>query len=138
MEDVWTTVLRSFIVHPHRIETYWTGLLGVMHATYPESSQLTEEASATSLSPELVQDIASEGTLSENSVVIGPETLEEHLADSARRVLEVLAELLESGTGLIPAELLGRVGNSPLLLDPHLHDDAGSLHRIGVILNQRD
>ena len=136
MEDIWTTVLRSLVIHSHRMKTYWPGLLGAMHATYPESVQFTEQASITSLSPEVVQDMASEGALSENRATIGPQSLEEHLEDSARRVLEVLAELPESGAGLMPKELLSRIENSPLLLDPQLHDNAGSLHRIRVILDQ--
>ena len=136
MEDVWATVLRSLIIHSHRIKTYWPGLWGVMHATYPESAQCTEQVSTTSLSPRVAQDMAPEGTLSESRAFIGPQTLEEHLEDSARRILEVLAELLESGTGLMPAELLSRIGNSPLLSDSQLHDDAGSLHRIRVILDR--
>ena len=137
MEDVWTTVLRSFIVHPHLIETYWPGLLGVMHAAYPQSAQLTKWASATSLIPEAAQDMPPEGNLSETRVFIGPQTLEEHLADSAQRVLEVLAELLESGMGLVPAELLNRLIYSPLLLDRHLHHDTSSLCHIRGILDQQ-
>ena len=137
MEDVWMTLLRSFVVHPHSIKTYWPGLLGVMHATYPESAQLTEQASTTSLSLEAAQDMAPEGTLSDNRVVIGPQTLEEHLADSARRILEVLAELLESGTGLVPADLLNRLIYSPLLSDRGLHHNTSSLCRIRGLLDQQ-
>ena len=37
VEDVWTMVLRSLVIHSHYIKAYRPGLLGVMHATYPES-----------------------------------------------------------------------------------------------------
>ena len=101
-----------------------------------KGGEFTEQASTTSLSFGVTQDAVPEGTLSDNRAVIGPQTLDVPLADSGQRVLEVLAQLLEWGDGLMPTELLSRVGNSPLLLDPHLHDDTGSLHRIRVIIDQ--
>ena len=136
MEDVWATVL-SLIVHPHRIKTYWSGILGVMHATYPQAAQLIEQTLPTPLSAGVAQDMAPGGTLSDSRAVIGPQTLEGHLADSARRVLEVLTELLESGTGLVPAELLNRLIYSPLLSDKGLHHETSALRRIRGILDQQ-
>ena len=118
MEDVWIRVLRNLV---DGVKNKWLGLRGVMHATYPESAQ---QASPTPvpLSPER------------------PQTLEDYLAesvgDSSQRVLEVLAQLLELGTGSIPAELLRRVGISPLLSDPRLQDDVVSLNQIKVILDK--
>ena len=131
MEDVWTTVLRDIVVHPDHIKTYWPGLLGAMHATYPEPAQIMELTSPTTpIGP------APEGTPSEGQAPLGPGIIEKRLADSARCVLEVLAQLLEVGTGLIPAVLLDRVRNSPLLSDRRLQHDTSSLHRIRVILDQ--
>ena len=136
MEDVWATVLRPLIIHIDRPETYSPELLQVLDVMYRESGQLREATPSTPLSPRVARNEASDGTVCENGAIIGPQTLEEHLGDSARRVLEVLAQLLESGTGLMPAELLARVGNSPLLSDKRLHNDTGSLRRIRVILDQ--
>ena len=133
MEDVWVTVLQPPVVHIDRPETYWSELARVMHPTRPEPAQLTELTSPT---PGVARNEAPEGTMSKGGPVLGPQTLKEHLEDSARRVLEVLAQLLESGTGLVPAELLGRVGNSPLLSDKRLQDDSKSLDCIRGILNQ--
>ena len=134
MEDVWVTVLQPPVVHIDRPETYWSELARVMHSTCPEPARLIELTSPT---PGLARNEAPEGTTNKGRPVLGPQTLKEHLEDSARRVLEVLAQLLESGTGLVPAaELLRRVGNSPLLSAKRLQDDSKSLHYIEGILNQ--
>ena len=137
MEDIWTTVLRGLVVHPDHIKAYWPGLLGVMHATYPEPGRITELMSPIPSSPSEVPATAPERTPSAGRAPLGPEILEKRLAESARCVLEVLAQLLEAGTGLIPAVLLNRVRNSPLLSDRRLDHDTSSLDRIRVILDQR-
>ena len=133
MEDVWATVLQPPVVHIDRPETYWSELARFMHSTRPEPAQLTELTSPT---PGVTRNEAPEGTTGTGRPVLGPQTLKEHLEDSAQRVLEVLAQLLESGTGSVPAELLGRVGSSPLLSDTRLQDDSKSLDCIRGILNQ--
>ena len=133
MEDVWTTVLTGFVVHPDRVKTYWPGLLGVRHATYPEPARKTELTSPTPISPGVVQ---TKGTPNEIQAPLHHKIIERRLADSARCVLEVLAQLLEPGTGLMPAVLLNRVRNSPLLSDRRLDHDTSSLHRIRAILDQ--
>ena len=136
MEDIWMTVLRSFVVRPDHIKTYWPGLLGVVHATYPEPVQITELTSPTPISPRVAQETAPEGTSSEGQAPLDPEIIEKRLEDSAGSVLEVLAQLLEAGTGLMPVVLLNRVRTSPLLSDRRLHHDTSSLARIRVILDQ--
>ena len=136
MEDVWRTVLRALVVHPDHGRSSWPGLLGAMHATYPEPAQITELTSPPPISPRVAQELAPEGTPSEGRAPPGPEIIEKHLADSAGCVLEVLAQLLEPGTGLMPALLFNRVRNSPLLLDRRLQLDTSSLHRIRAILDQ--
>ena len=136
MEDVWRTVLRGLIVHPDHIKTYWPGLLGAMQATYPEPAQITAPTSPTPISPRVVQETAPEGTPSEGRAPPRPEIIEKRLADSAGCVLEVLAQLLEAGTGSMPAVLLDRVRNSPLLSDRCLDHDTSSLNRIRTILDQ--
>ena len=136
MEGVWTTVLRGLVVHPDHLKTYWPGLVGAMHATYPEPAEITELTSPTPISPRVAEETAAEGSPSEGRAPPGPEIIEKRLADSARCVLEVLAQLFEVGTGLMPAVLLDRVRNSPLLSDGRLDHDTSSLHRIKIILNQ--
>ena len=136
MEGVWTTVLRGLVVHPDHVKAYWPGLLGAMQATYTEPAQTTELTSPTPISPSTVQEMAPERTPSEGPAPPGPEIIEKRLADSAGCVLEVLAQLLEAGTGLMPAVLLDRVRNSPLLLDRRLQLDTSSLHRIRAMLDQ--
>ena len=136
MEGVWTTVLRSLAVHPDHVKTYWPGLVGAMHATYPEPAQITELTSPTPISPTVAQETAPEGIPSEGQAPLGPEMIEKRLADSARCVLEVLVQLLEARTGLMPVVLLNRVRNSPLLSDRRLDHDSSSLHRIRVILDR--
>ena len=133
LEDVWVTVLQPPVVHIDCPGTYWSELARVMHSTCPEPAQLTELTSPT---PGVARNEAPEGTTSKGRPVLGPQTLKEHLEDSAQRVLEVLAQLFESGTGMVPAELLDRVGNSPLLSDKRLQDDSKSLNCIRGILNQ--
>ena len=137
MEDVWTTVLRGFVVHTDHAETISLGLSGVTQATCPESAPPTELTSPSPLSPGAGRDGVPEGTLSRNLAVLGPQPTEEHLGDSARSILKVFAQLLEVGAGLMPAVLLDRLRSSPLLSDEALQSDAGSLHRIRGILNQR-
>ena len=83
MEDVWAI---PPVVHIERPETYWPELSRVMDSTCPESARLTELTSPTQPKPRVAWDEASEGTPRENRAVMGPKTLEEHLADSARRV----------------------------------------------------
>ena len=135
MEDIWTTVLRGLVVHPDHGKTYWPGLLGAIQATYPEPARTTELTSPPPISPSVAQKMAPEGTPSESQAHLGPEIIEKRLADSARCVLEVLAQLLEAGTGLMPAVLVNRVRNSPLLSDRRLQLDTSSLHRIRTILD---
>ena len=130
MEDVWVTVLQPFVVHSDHPET---DRLEPARVIYPESAQLTELTSPT---PELAHIEAPEGTISNKDPVLGPQTLTEHLAESAQRVLEVLTRLLEWSTGSLPAELLGRIENSLLLSVKYLQDDAESLHRIKAILDR--
>ena len=136
MEDVWATVLRRLVIHIDRAETYWPELSRMMHTAPPESARETEPTSPSPLNPRVTRDAASEATLMGNRVVLGPQTIEEHLADSAKGALEVLAQLLESGTGLMPAVLLNCLRDSPLLSDERLQHDTRSLHRIRRILDQ--
>ena len=89
MEDVWATVLRPLVIHIDRAETYWPELSRIMHTAPPESARETESTSPSPLDPRVTRDAASEGTLMENRVVLGPQTIEEHLADSAKGALEV-------------------------------------------------
>ena len=137
MEDVWATILQPLVIHINHPQTYWSELLGVMDTMCPEPTQLTEPDSATPLNPRVMQAEASEGAPSEDRAIIGPQTLEEHLRDLAHGVLGVLAQLLEAGTGLMPAELLNRLIDSPLLSDRRLHHDTSSLCCIRGILDQQ-
>ena len=113
MEDVWIRELRSLV---DRVQNKRPGLIGVMHATYPWQAPPPPFG------------------------LEGPQTLEDYLVDSmggsAQSVLRVLKQLLKLGPDPIPAELRRRVGISPLLSDPRLQDDAGSIKvilDIGVI-----
>ena len=81
------------------------------------------------------RDEATEGALCQNLAVLGCQTIEEHLGDSARIILEVLTQFLEVGAGSMPAVLLDRLRSSPLLSDECLQSDFKSLHRIRGILN---
>ena len=123
MEDVWLTVLQPHVIHIDRPGINWPELV----------TRLTER---TALKPEAARNEPPEGTISNDRPVMGPKTLTEYLEDSVcRNVLECLAKLLEWRTGLVPAELLGRVGHSPLLSDRRLQDNPGSLDRIKAILD---
>ena len=73
--------------------------------------------------------------MTHNQAAIEPETKEEHLQDSARGTLNVLAQLLEAGADLMPAMFLDRVRSSSLLSDERLHHDVDSLRRIQAVLN---
>jgi len=118
MEDVWTTVLkppvRKVRINISDAGGYWPELLRVLHSTYPEPAGPTK--------PPL-------------SVEPSVKAIEERPEDSAHVLLRVLAQFLEAGADLMPAALLDRFRNSPLLSDEHLSRDTESLNRIDAILN---
>ena len=64
------------------------------------------------------------------------ESVEERLRDSARRLLGVLALLLEAGITSRLTTLRDRVGHSCLLSDERLIPDIDSLSRIKTVLNR--
>ena len=130
MEDVWVTDLQPLVVPPG---PSWPKPATLVRSGPPESAQLTEPTPPT---PEMARMEAPEGTISNNEPVEGLQRPTEHLAESARSVIKVLAQLLDWRTGSLPAELLDRIENSPLLSEKRLQDDAGSLHHIKAILKQ--
>ena len=132
MEDVWRTVLRKHTIDIDGDDTPLSESSGFILATSPISTHTTELAQ---LSPSLAQNESSEGATAHNQAAIEPETKEEHLQESARETLNVLAPLLEAGAGLMPAIFLDRVRSSSLLTDERLHHDIDSLRRIQVVLN---
>ena len=132
MEEVWMTALRGHIVHLERVHTPWPAPPDFVHATY---SGPTRETQLASLSLSSGQHEGPEGPTPPIPAAIGPKTMEEHLKDSARWTLKVLAQLLEAGADSMPAILLDRVRNSSLLSDERLHYDTDSLHRIQATLN---
>lgn len=135
LKDVWVTVLRPMVPNvciPH-IEPQWFDQLGIIHAVYPQSTETDHETSPPESSahaaPIGVSDVVAqaEGSL--------PKSVEEHLEDSAQRLLEVLATLLETGATSMPRTLCDRLRDSYLLKDERSSHDADSLRRIKTVLN---
>jgi hypothetical protein len=137
MEDVWTTVLRPLVreVHIIRVKGNWPELSRVMPEAYPVPDAPNEPNSSIEPSNSAVWDEADE-EMPHEEAALTIQGNEEHLEASGRGLLGVLASLVEAGADMMPAELLVRLGNSPLLSDERLLHDAESLSRIRAVLNR--
>ena len=138
MEDVWNTFLRALVreVHIVRDQSYWTELSRVMPEAYPEHPAPNEPNSSFDSSDSLIWNEEGEETAHDGADLTLKKN-EEHLEASGRGLLGVLALLVEAGDNSMPAELLDRLGNTPLLSDERLTHDTESLSRIRAVLNHR-
>ena len=142
MEDVWREVLRPLVreVHIDHVGGYWSELSRVMPEAYPGSAAPNEPNSSHGPSTSVGWDVADEKDPYADEPPTTYQRNEEYLEASGRGLLGVLALLLPTGDHLMPAALLERLRNSPLLSDERLRHDTESLSRINAVLthNQDD
>jgi len=138
MEDVWTTFLRPLVreVHLASINDCWAELSRAMPEAYPEPAAPNEPNASPDPGDRAMWDEEDEG-IPQGGAAAALEWNEERLETSGRGLLGVLASLVEAGADLMPAELLDRLGSSPLLSDERLLHDSMSLSRIRAVLDRR-
>ena len=136
MEDVWMTVLRPMMrkVSIIPIQPQWFDLLEIMHAAYPQSTELEGRSSLVESSGHTESEEASEEAPHDAAPPL--KLVEKRLEDSARGTLSALAVLLEAGADSMPRSLLDRVRQSCLLSDERLDHDVDSLCRIEAVLRR--
>jgi len=138
MEDVWTTVLRPLVceVPLGHVGGYWPELSRAMPEAYLQPTAPNEPNASPNPADGAVWDEEDEG-MTHGGAAAALKWNEERLEASGHGLLGVLASLVEAGADLMPAELLDRLGSSPLLSDERLLHDSMSLSRIRAILDRK-